>query len=218
VSLASVIFNGFKHNRFVDPVNEKVVLDIDVTFSENHERTAQISKNPIEDGSEITDHVTLDNTRLTISGMVSDSPLGFVFFTSTANSPVQAGKTGKASVGALLAGTVTRSTLTFDYLNELMDKRIPFSIINKFKIYEDMVIQSLTIPRDGSEGESLKFTAVLEQVNVVSSQTTAIDKQDAMDQQSSSDKNGGKKTTEAATATEAANVDSVITQLTGQGA
>ena len=45
---------------------------IDATVSKEEEYSGSVTSHPIQDGSQITDHVILNNPRLTLSGVVSD--------------------------------------------------------------------------------------------------------------------------------------------------
>lgn len=49
------------------------LIFIDAVLQYTRQYSSSVSKNPIENGSSVTDHVTLENTVLTVNGVVSDA-------------------------------------------------------------------------------------------------------------------------------------------------
>lgn len=181
MSLLSLIFNR--------PVKAQIgVMQLDVSISEAHSFTAQVSQSAIEDGSNIADHITLSPFKLSLTGQVSDTPL--TFLSSLIGTGVGAvtdvvgdslggiGKTaaaaGVGSIGGLIQGTPKDPRDAFKYLRELYDNRIPFTVITALSRYDSMVISSLNIPRNSTVAKSFNFTIDLEQVTIVQSSVVKI--------------------------------------------
>lgn len=180
MSLLSLIFNK--------PQRAQIgVMQLDASVSETHSRVANVSQSPIEDGSNIADHITLNPVGLSITGLVSDVPLSII------NSIVGAGvgavsnvtnalggiagtaaAAGLGSVASLVTGNPRDPSDSFKYLEELFENRQPFTVITRLKRYEDMVIKSLNVPRSAQNGRGLRFTIQLEQVIIVESSEVLI--------------------------------------------
>lgn len=168
------------------------VLELDAAQSITHEASSQITKNPIEDGSDVTDNVRLENRTLTIEALISDNPLtllgsAFNLFTGAAAGAVgelaggfaaQAAGQALGSIAGIIAGRSEDDVLfpqkAFQYLEELRDRRIPFTVVTKLKRYENMLISRLTVPQSSDVGGSLRFTVTLEQIQVVRTLTIQL--------------------------------------------
>jgi len=55
----------------------------------------------------------------------------------------------------------------YKYLNELMDKRIPFNFLTKLELFKNMVITAFDINKSGTTGNALPFTCSMQQVKIV---------------------------------------------------
>ncbi len=129
-------------------------LVIDCAVTEGHSFRSEISSFPTEDGSEVTDHVRVLPDMVTLEGLVSDTPLG----------------------GDLVTRREIASDLpSVDILAELKlirEKREPVTITTSLGVYTNMVMTGLDVPRDAATGESLKFTAIFQQIIVVTLKRT----------------------------------------------
>lgn len=168
-------------------------MELDASISESHERTATISRNALEDGNYVQDHVTLEPIRLTIEGLISDSPL--TLFSSLTGTAVGAGgKIVNDVGGGFLAGTAAAVGLgvalgslakmvqkpprkpeeAFKFLEDLWAARATFKIVTGLREYEDMVMSTLRVPKNASVGKSLRFTASFEKIRVVTSEVVSV--------------------------------------------
>lgn len=177
------------------------VMELDVSLSETHEASAQMTQSEIEDGSTITDSITLAPIKLTIEGVISQTPLGssaLVSSLATAAGGVlgktlggsstlagAAGLVGVGSMGGLVSkavglddygaeGKSRKPEDVFKYLIELREKRIPFEVVTGLQTYQNMVLTNLSVPRNAQTVGILRFSATLEQVKIVSSQTIDV--------------------------------------------
>lgn len=66
----TTLFTGGKKVQII-PREKNTLLEIDATPVITHERSANLSKSPIEDGSDVSDHITLDNKKVTLESLVS---------------------------------------------------------------------------------------------------------------------------------------------------
>lgn len=122
-------------------------LELDLTLREGHDRSADVTDHPIEDSLDVTDHVKLKAQRYTIEGLITNTP-----FDKTPD------------------GGITQAA--FDALDALVGRVV--TVRTRFKVYENMVLEQLSIPRDKTGGESLRFTGSFKQIRKVSNLTATI--------------------------------------------
>ena len=125
-------------------------LEVDVTISEDHERSTQITSNPVEDGASINDHQIRNPERIQIEGFITDTP---------------------AQILGGIAG-LGRTQDAFDTLDELWREGELLTVATKWVTYENMAIVNLTLPR--RREQALRFSADLQQVNIVESEITEV--------------------------------------------
>ena len=115
------------------------VVELDVTISENHTFNSRATQFPVETGGDVTDHIINDPDILTLEGIVSDTPLNmFSFF--------------------------TRSIDAFNRLVDLHERRIPVTVVTGLKVYQNMVMTTLDVPRTIETGQSLTFNITLQNI------------------------------------------------------
>jgi hypothetical protein len=136
-------------------------IELDATLEEGHEWNADVTTNPVEIGADITDHVIEQPDRVSIRGVVSDTPLNGIIgnIVSFINS---------------LTGAEQRSQAVFDLLHELIKLKQPMTIVTKYHIYTDMVLASVNIPRNSGTGEAIEFNAEFVNIRLVSTQTVDV--------------------------------------------
>lgn len=159
-------------------------FEIDVTVSEVHNRSASVTSNPVESGASISDHVINDPKTVTLSGVVSNTPLALF------------------GIGS----DESRSQSAFDALEELYDSREPFDLQTGFKLYQNCVFTNLTMPK--TRAGELRFTASFRQVTVVDTELALIpiDAVSAADVQFSSERDAGRQTATTADESKSASV------------
>ncbi len=197
------------------------VLELDAAMSVDHSYGANPSKNPIEKGSDITDHIKLENPTIQVEGIVSEAPLsllGSAFNVLTGALSTRftdalgafGSSIGAAALGSI-AGLISNRNpndnqfpiKAFDYLVELRNKRIPFTVVTRLKRYEDMVVTRLSFPQQASNGNSLVFNATFEQIQLVQTQTVIIPETKVKKSGAASKQNTGKQPQKESVATNA---------------
>lgn len=117
---------------------------IDVVLSELHDYSADLTQNPVEDGTVFTDHVVLKPVILEMECRISDA-------TQTAFS---------------FRGPGTASD-AFKALVELQKRRETFSVVTGLNVYQNMMFANLSIPRESLDGRSIRFDVVLQEILIV---------------------------------------------------
>jgi len=145
-------------------------ITLDAAVSESHEFNNQVTQFPIENGSVISDHVIRQPHVLTIEGFVTNSPVSLL------------GGALSSISGAV--GTGTRTESAFDKLIQLQNgkynpvtklfDRKTFDVVTGLTVYTDMVMVSITFPRNGQTGEALNFSAKLQSIQVAKSEVSKV--------------------------------------------
>lgn len=146
-------------------------LALDCTVTETHTATSTVTKHPVESGSNITDHIRPDPVQLSITGIVSDTPIG-------AREVQRAIEIGGVSVQIKQQETPTSPTgfgrAAWSKLDAMRLAAKPVTVLTRDKKYESMAIVSLTVPKEAKTGGALYFTAQFEQVRIVFNRSTRI--------------------------------------------
>jgi hypothetical protein len=138
-------------------------LTVDALVKESHELRSQITEHPTESGESFCDHVINLPITIQLEGVISNTPLTFI---------------GVTTVNSIANHIKNRSNnmaeLAFKMLEEIFSKRTPISISTSLKDYDNMVLESLSIEREGSSTQSLHFKATAKEIRVVNLETIKI--------------------------------------------
>lgn len=133
-------------------------VNLDCVFSENTTEDCEITDYPIETGAYIQDNIYIRPLTFSISGFLTDTPIGWVqtietLFDSTNQSLTQA---------------------ALDSLESLKNTRTPFTVVTGMRIYENMVFLSLNYSRDTNNGRSVNVDCTFKQLLFASYKTVQI--------------------------------------------
>lgn len=117
---------------------------LDAVLTEDHQYNARVTNYPIEDGRIISDHIINEPETVQITGVVSDTPLSFF-------------------------APFNNSINAFNTLVQIYNRRERITVVTGIKVYTDMVITSLQVPRNVDTGQSLTFTIDLQKIFIDSS-------------------------------------------------
>lgn len=178
---------------FVPKPNRRVAIGaitLDATIEETHTLTNTITNHPMEEGSFVTDHAFEEPTKISIQGEIT-------------NTPVQ--------ILSILNGLSQRRIEAFEQLTALHKTRDILTIVTGLKIYSNMVMETLDVPRNQQTGGRLQFTATFQEVNKVASQIVGVAPQKiapAQKDQVQSEQDIGRQETTEATPPQAAKAKS----------
>lgn len=147
-------------------------LTLDASISEQHSSEVEVTEHKIESGATITDHATPKALKLSIEGVVSNTPTNRsavarivetmgILVTST--SPFEAKQ-----------GAVGYAENAFAILENLRDHPKIITIVTKLKTYNNMILQKLNVPVNALNGEALRFTADFQQIRLVQNQIDTV--------------------------------------------
>lgn len=128
-------------------------LVLDAAISQHHERNAEITKHPVEDGADITDHIRPQPKGVNIQGLMSTVPL-------------------------LSAGEVpdeNRHIDAYKVLDHAITARLTVTVTTGLETYKNMAIRHIAFPRENANVD-LFFTIELEEVLFAKSKTVQVPK------------------------------------------
>ncbi|WP_186650089.1 phage baseplate protein [Fluviispira vulneris] len=130
-------------------------IKIDVSMSETHSYEANATKNPVEEGSSITDNIVLNPPKINIKGICS--PL-------------------KLEILGGLKLTTSEGFVKNKWreLVDLFKAKEPMYLYTGLANYSDMVMTSLTANRDISNANHLEFEATFEKKITVPVEYTMV--------------------------------------------
>lgn len=134
-------------------------IELDAALDENHEWSAEATSNPVEEGAPVTDHVIDQADKLKIRGFVTDTPLNL---SQSVSGLVNSGNVGN------------RTQAVFDLLHQLIKLKEPMTVYTKHRIYDDMVMTNVTIPRSAGVGEAIEFSAEFINIRKVATQMVDV--------------------------------------------
>lgn len=170
-------------------------LDIDVTIKESKNYENVITSYPVEDGSEVTDNVIKKNKRITITGIISQTPLVIGKLDTKPDVKLFDIKNQvknffgfELPIDAIkfIAPEVSYTTNVLDgrnFLDNLRDNFVKFTIQCRhvvdntrqiFETFDDCIVKSLNYDADSSTGLDLNFTLVAEQITIARSKLASV--------------------------------------------
>lgn len=167
------------------PGNKRIVLQrsdapngpylvIEVASSETHTLNATATEFPVENGAVISDHVINKGVIYEVTGIISDDPIDFLN-----KSTLDRFKAPFVEQERIYSSQVSQtrtfvkdspSKNAFYLLNILYYQKIPVNITTDITEYKNMVMESLTVPRDQNTIRAFKFTARFREVLLAQSE------------------------------------------------
>lgn len=157
--LLGFMWNNTSDNFFSLEDSAVGSLEFDSIDTEVHDWQRDVTKNPVENGSPVADHIIERPRSITITGMISNAPVeGSSIFSSLAG-----GLNSDEPVAA-----------AFTTLDQLYKSKSLLTIYTRYATYVDMVITNINIPRSPDVGDAIVFTIQATQIRIVSTQTTEL--------------------------------------------
>ena len=181
-------------------------ISLDLILTETHSLNAVVTQHPVQDGSTISDHITILPRSGTMRVLVSN------FSLSTAKGDTRADwdeiyDQGEAAQKSL----PNRAEDAWKKLKDLVKKRELVKVVTSLEVYEDVAITRVETTRDGDTGDALEIDIDYEQVTKVKLKETKVtaqvqprDMKSTINQKSAVQVNSGQKVGTEATAVEEA--------------
>jgi len=120
---------------------------IDCLLSDNHTFDSDVTEFPVESGATISDNIRNKPLVVAMECLISNTPIGEL---------------------ATLRDTISDpSDTAYELMIKIRTDRLPVTIRTSLRTYENMALQSLSIPRASGRGDELKFTATFKQIELV---------------------------------------------------
>lgn len=123
----------------------------DAFLETNHTHNSKITSHPVQSGANITDHIYVEPVELSMKIKMSDCMQSLVKGQFTQN--------------------YTRSVSAYNVLRELQKLRIPFQVTTRLEVYQNMVIEVLSVNDDVKNLNGLEVDVTMKQILVVSVKT-----------------------------------------------
>ncbi len=120
----------------------------------DHSSKLKITEHPVEEGANIADHAYVEPQSLTMEIGMSDVCTSYV--------------------DGQFNQSYTRSVSAFDTLKTLQEKREPLTVHTRLKTYENMLIETITVPDDYMTLNGLRATIGLREIIVAKVKTVAM--------------------------------------------
>jgi hypothetical protein len=138
-------------------------LKFDASLAETHKREASPTEFEVENGQTISDHVVIKPFNLKLQVVVSDTPLGGFFAAAAAvttsvalratPNPALIKNSALALAALPLLPQLNRPSATaYDVLLGLQADRLPVDVSTSLRLYRNLWIKSISIPRDPKTG------------------------------------------------------------------
>lgn len=156
------------------------LLELDATITEDHIYSNTVSSFPVEDGSDVSDHVRQEPEQISITGIVTKSPVSFLggIIGSGAGSINRKGgifQRGKGSGNDRVQEALESllSNMGYDFpeqggTTQRVSRVVtPIQIVTGLRIYSDMIIVRLSIPRDKDTGAAIQVNLTAKKIRFV---------------------------------------------------
>lgn len=150
----------------------RLAINVDAFITRSASLSSSVTRAPVEDGSNINDHVILDAVELTLEGLTSDHPVDLLAGNVAALAGVATDILGDAA-GAFGLGGDSRSFKAREALEEAWREKTRLEIVTRLRVYKDMVIEQLEWNESADVGEALAFRMRLIEIRTVKLQTVA---------------------------------------------
>ena len=128
------------------------VLIFDLLMNESHNFSNTVTSHPVEDGSEVADHIRNELFNGTLTGIMTNFSIQRI---------------------GLIAGNVALNS--FEFLESLWEQRELVDIVTVLKVYNGVAITNISTTRNANTGEALDITVSFQQVKIVGLKTVQID-------------------------------------------
>lgn len=181
-------------------------ISLDLILTETHSLNAAVTQHPVQDGSTISDHITILPRSGTMRVLVSNFSLA-----AAAESKAETWQEVYEQGEAAQKNLPNRAADTWEKLKDLEKSRELVKVVTALEVYEDVALTRVETVRDGETGDALEIDIDYEQVTKVKLKETKVtaqvqprDMKSTINQKSAVQVNSGQKVGTEATAQEEA--------------
>ena len=141
----------FNKNKKYGVNSDNGFITFDILVNESHNFSSNITSHPIENGSEVSDHIRNQLEQGSFTGLISNFSVKSRFLFSN------------------------RAQDAFDLFVELWKQKVLFTITTVMRVYKSMGITNISINRDFSTGDAVVFNVGFRKVEQVSLKTVVLE-------------------------------------------
>ena len=159
MALANFVISGRTSPTFYFPsVGNQVRVSVfgnhvDGFSEEQHDKSVQVTENPVESGSTITDSAITNPDHLRLEGLVSDLI---------------------PRAGPLPANLSDRSALAWGIIEDMADNHQIVQVVTGIKTYDSMLLTTASTVRNARTGGGLRFTLNMKSLRIVDTQLRTV--------------------------------------------
>ncbi|MDR2595745.1 MAG: hypothetical protein LBC76_00340, partial [Treponema sp.] len=135
-------------------------FEIDVVLSESYGFSNSITDIPVEDGSNVNDHVISEPLQISIEAFIGKAKYG-----------VWEGDVPETIDELPADDPKARIKQAYLELKQLMDNKQPLTVTLGLDAHKNMIITSFDIDRDAQTGADLMFSMTFKQVRIIKSES-----------------------------------------------
>lgn len=131
-------------------------ITVDASMSEDHVFKNTVTRVPLEDGSKISDHATIEPDQLDMIMLFTDTPV------SNFNPAEQ------------FESTAGRATELFLKMKEIRDKKLIVTVITGLIPHRSMMVEEVSVPRRSGDGRKVECRVIFIKVPRVTREGVAV--------------------------------------------
>lgn len=136
-------------------------IEFDATIAAAHDGTATITKHPVEEGANVTDHIRTEPEALNLEVIVSDTPL-----------IVRASINARPSVPG--GGIATRAANAYEFVKGIKDQGKTVTASTKLRDYPSMAVASIGVTQDKDTSNIVRMRIRLEEITIAETGTKPV--------------------------------------------
>jgi hypothetical protein len=196
-SFSSILDKPEKASIFLQD-NPLELLGFDAIISETHQGDAVVTDHPVEEGSDISDHVRRTPEALTCRIIVTDHPI-IIARSLRAQPSIRGGD------------PFNRAADAYGFVKELKDGAKIVGFSTTLRDYANMVITSTAATRDKDTGNILDMTLTIREITIANTET--VQAPEPVNPSRKNKTNLGKKPKASATPATEAKTQSLLSQV-----
>lgn len=147
-------------------------LELDACLVESPQDESEVTEHPVEKGSTIVDHVRPRPVQLTLEGIISNTPINRTQAQRVLE--VNGTQITTSTVEDQVRGQIGYAEEAYAKLIELKNTAKVITVTTPRRTYTNLILKSLSAPRDAKTGDALHFTAGFQEIRIVQNKTTTV--------------------------------------------
>jgi len=122
--------------------DQQKIIALDVTTKFNTKWEGDLTKYPVSQGSDITDHITIRNNKFTLEGVISNTPF----------------ETHEGEYFSTYGTGTQRTKAAVDYLEEFFKNKTLFTLYSEFQKIDNCIVTGIEFDQEAQEAINFKIS------------------------------------------------------------